>query len=117
MPLSGMRRLRSAVATASPRLRTRLKSFADSRGTSSVAEGAGLGRLKGKQQHKVPLSDAADVALGEVASNKTHYARQQGGDQTDNFFEKRQPLMSDWANFCTSASKKLTKRKHSTRHE
>jgi hypothetical protein len=55
-------------------LRTRLKSFADSRGTSSVAEGAGLGRLKGKQQHKVPLSDAAVVALGEVASNKTHYA-------------------------------------------
>ena len=50
-------------------MRTRLKSFADSRGTSSVAEGAGLGRLKGEQQHKLPLSDTAIVALGEV---KTH---------------------------------------------
>jgi hypothetical protein len=31
--------------------------------------------------------------------------------------KNRRLLMNDWANFCTGASKKPTKRKQSTRHE
>src|ERR1700693_2063908 len=43
MPSSDMRLLRSGVATASPRLRTRAKSFASFHGTNTVADRRRLG--------------------------------------------------------------------------
>jgi hypothetical protein len=52
---------------------------------------------------------AIEAALAHSIGNKVKIR--------PNFFEKRRPLINDWASFCTGANKKPTKREHSTRHE